>query len=110
LEASSTDRRNTGVKSLCWGFGLQGLAWPFVERTGHFVQLGFFTDDNLIVISSEESAATNLCRVPPYATASQGTQPIRAGVQGLHFRRTLAGGGRAGPVISAVFAQDAADK
>jgi hypothetical protein len=34
----------------------------------------------------------------------------RTGVQGLHFRRTLAGGGRPGPVISAVFAQDAADK
>jgi hypothetical protein len=28
--AGSTDRRNTGVKSLCWGFELQGLTWPFV--------------------------------------------------------------------------------
>jgi hypothetical protein len=23
-------RRNIGVKSLCWGFKLQGLTWPFV--------------------------------------------------------------------------------
>src|SRR5258708_12723779 len=29
--AGSTGRRNTCVKSLCWGFKLQGLAWPFVE-------------------------------------------------------------------------------
>ena len=36
----STDRRNTGVKSLCWGFKLQGLTWPFVELTRHFVQMG----------------------------------------------------------------------
>ncbi len=28
--AGSTGRRNTGVKSLCWGFKLQGLTWPFV--------------------------------------------------------------------------------
>ena len=28
--AGSTGRRNTGVKSLCWGFKLQGLAWSFV--------------------------------------------------------------------------------
>ena len=26
----STGRRNTGVKSLCWGFKLQGLTWSFV--------------------------------------------------------------------------------
>src|SRR5665647_1794644 len=38
--AASTDRRNTGVKSLCWGFKLQGLTGPFVELTGHFVQMG----------------------------------------------------------------------
>src|SRR6266852_1348303 len=38
--AGSTGRRNTGVKSLCWGFKLQGLAWPFVELTSHFVQIG----------------------------------------------------------------------
>ena len=38
--AGSTDRRNTGVKSLCWGFKLQGLTWPFVELTRHFVQMG----------------------------------------------------------------------
>src|ERR1022692_487256 len=38
--AASTDRRNTGVKSLCWGFKLQGLAWPFFELTRHFVQMG----------------------------------------------------------------------
>ena len=31
MTASSTDRRNTGVKSLCWGFKLQGLAGAFVE-------------------------------------------------------------------------------
>src|ERR1700736_1128164 len=28
--AGSTGRRNTGVKSLCWRFKLQGLAWSFV--------------------------------------------------------------------------------
>src|SRR5471030_2800614 len=38
--AGSTDRRNTGVKSLSWGFKLQGLAWSFVELTRHFVQMG----------------------------------------------------------------------
>jgi hypothetical protein len=26
----STGRRNTGVKSLCWCFELQGLTWSFV--------------------------------------------------------------------------------
>src|SRR4029077_11346089 len=35
----STGRRNTGVKSLRWGFKLQGLAWSFVELTRHFVQI-----------------------------------------------------------------------
>jgi hypothetical protein len=38
--AGSTGRRNTGVKSLCWGFKLQGLTWPFVWLTSHFVQIG----------------------------------------------------------------------
>src|SRR6266403_2494986 len=38
--AGSTGRRNTGVKSLCWGFKLQGLTWPFVQLTSHFVQIG----------------------------------------------------------------------
>src|SRR5664279_2762657 len=38
--AGSTDRRNTGVKSLCWGFKLQGLTGPFVELTRHLVQMG----------------------------------------------------------------------
>src|SRR5712675_2227100 len=28
--AGSTGRCNTGVKSLCWGFKLQGLTWSFV--------------------------------------------------------------------------------
>src|SRR5476651_1375738 len=37
--ASSTGRCNTGVKSLCWGFEFQSLAWPFVELTCHFVQM-----------------------------------------------------------------------
>src|SRR5450830_1210539 len=40
LDASSTGRCNTGVKSLCWAFELQGLTWPFVELTRHFVQMG----------------------------------------------------------------------
>src|SRR5450755_203057 len=40
MTAGSTGRRNTGVKSLCRGFELQGLAWPFVELTCHFVQMG----------------------------------------------------------------------
>src|SRR6188768_2731226 len=38
--AGSTGRRNTGVKSLCWGFKLQGLTWSFVELTSHFVEMG----------------------------------------------------------------------
>src|SRR5258707_677911 len=38
--AGSTGRRNTGVKSLCWGFKLQGLTGAFVELTSHFVQRG----------------------------------------------------------------------
>src|SRR6266404_7244685 len=38
--AGSTGRRNTSVKSLCRGFKLQGLTWPFVELTRHFVQIG----------------------------------------------------------------------
>src|SRR6266481_845519 len=38
--AGSTGRRNTGVKSLCWGFELQGLTWSFVQLTSHFVQIG----------------------------------------------------------------------
>jgi len=37
--AGPTGRRNTGVKSLCWGFELQGLTWPFVELTSYFVQI-----------------------------------------------------------------------
>src|SRR5665213_3394131 len=37
--AGSTDRRNTGVKSLCWGLKLQRLPWPFVELTGGLIQL-----------------------------------------------------------------------
>ena len=36
----STGRRNTGVKSLCGGFKLQGLTWSFIELTSHFVQIG----------------------------------------------------------------------
>jgi adenylate cyclase len=38
--AGSTGRRNTGVKSLRWGFKLQGLTGSFVELTSHFVQIG----------------------------------------------------------------------
>ena len=38
--AGSTGRRNTGVKSLCRGFKLQGLTWSFVELASHFVQIG----------------------------------------------------------------------
>src|SRR5438046_4355149 len=37
--AGSTGRRNTCVKSLCWGFKLQGLTWSFVELARHFVQM-----------------------------------------------------------------------
>src|SRR5471030_1122275 len=39
MAAGSTDRRNTGVKSLCWGLKLQRLPRPFVELTGGLVQL-----------------------------------------------------------------------
>src|SRR6476620_11936090 len=38
--AGSTGRRNTGVKSLCWCFKLQGLTWSFVELTRHVLQIG----------------------------------------------------------------------
>jgi len=38
--AGSTGRRNTGVKSLCRCFKMQGLTWSFVELTSHFVQMG----------------------------------------------------------------------
>src|SRR5437870_7980735 len=38
--ASSTGRRNTGVKFLCRGFKSQGLAWPLIELAGHFVEMG----------------------------------------------------------------------
>jgi hypothetical protein len=37
--AGSTDRRNTGVKSICWCLERQGLAGPSVELAGHFVQM-----------------------------------------------------------------------
>src|ERR1700676_3510110 len=40
IPAGSTGRRNTGVKSLCWGFKLQGLRWSFFYRRSHFVQMG----------------------------------------------------------------------
>src|SRR5450759_4773773 len=40
LDAGSTGRCNTGVKSLCRGFELQGLTWSFIELTRHFVQIG----------------------------------------------------------------------
>ena len=39
-DAGSTGRCNTGVKSLGWGFKLQGLAWSFVELARDFVQIG----------------------------------------------------------------------
>ena len=35
--AGSTGRRN--VKSLCRCFKMQGLTWPFVKLTSHFVQM-----------------------------------------------------------------------
>ena len=38
--ASSTGRRNTGIKSICWGFKSQGLSRSFVELTCHSVQMG----------------------------------------------------------------------
>src|SRR4029450_11766331 len=38
--AGSTGRCNTGVKSLCGGFGSQRLPVPFVELTRNFVQMG----------------------------------------------------------------------
>src|SRR6266481_95568 len=31
---------DASVKSLCWGFELQGLTWSFVQLTSHFVQIG----------------------------------------------------------------------
>jgi len=38
--AASTDRRNTGVESFCWGFKLQSLTGPFVELASDFIQMG----------------------------------------------------------------------
>src|SRR3954451_2300434 len=38
--AGSTGRRNTGIKSLCWRFKLQGLAGSLFYLTSHFVQMG----------------------------------------------------------------------
>src|SRR5258705_13875800 len=38
--AGSTGRGNTGVKSLRWGFKLQGLTGSFIELASHFVQIG----------------------------------------------------------------------
>jgi hypothetical protein len=37
--AGSTDRRNTGVESLCWCLELQGLTGSFVELAGDFIQM-----------------------------------------------------------------------
>jgi hypothetical protein len=37
--AASTGRRNTSVKSLRWGFKLQGLTRPFIELTRYFVEM-----------------------------------------------------------------------
>src|SRR3954451_4300000 len=37
--AGSTGRRNTGIKSLCWRFKLQGLAGSLFYLTSHFVQM-----------------------------------------------------------------------
>jgi hypothetical protein len=39
MTAGSTGRRNTCIKSLCWGFELQSLTWPFVELTRYFVRM-----------------------------------------------------------------------
>jgi hypothetical protein len=39
LDAGSTGRCNTGVKSLCRGFELQGLPRPFIELTRHLIQI-----------------------------------------------------------------------
>jgi hypothetical protein len=37
--AGSTGRRNTGFKSFCWRFKLQGLTGPFVDLTRHLVEM-----------------------------------------------------------------------
>jgi hypothetical protein len=37
--AGSTDRCNTGIESLCWGFKSQGLAWPFVDLPRYLVEM-----------------------------------------------------------------------
>src|SRR3974390_1488107 len=42
--AGSTDRRNTCVKSLCWGFKPQGLTRPLVELACHSVQVSLRVD------------------------------------------------------------------
>ncbi len=37
--AGSTDRRNTGIKSICWRLERQRLARSFVELAGYLVQM-----------------------------------------------------------------------
>ena len=44
LAAGSTDRCNTGVKSICWRLEGGGLAGPFVELAGPFVQMRLGVD------------------------------------------------------------------
>jgi len=52
LGAGSTRRRNTGVKSLCWGFKLQGLRWSFVWLTSWAIIAGRFSTTIRSPISS----------------------------------------------------------
>ena len=42
----STGRRNTCIKSFCWGFNSQGFTWPFVELTHHLFRWACEDTDN----------------------------------------------------------------
>ena len=42
----STGRRNTCIKSFCWGFNSQGFTWPFVELTHHLFRWSCEDTDN----------------------------------------------------------------
>src|SRR2546430_2203975 len=110
--AGSTGRRNTGVKSLCWGFKLQGLTWSFIELTSHFVQIGLrvhrqvgetseehpmLMHFSMIVLSSQLVVA--VADHPPAFDIARGCKvdsasafDPNAGMNAMHGRRTAGKG------------------
>ena len=45
-EGGLNRRRNTCIKSFCWGFNSQGFTWPFVELTHHLFRWACEDTDN----------------------------------------------------------------